>query len=55
MLAALERAEFSGFIPEVKQKLSVFEANVASKKQLKAAKPILTEEGEKECVKETKT
>lgn len=54
MLAALERAEFSGFIPEVKQKLSVFEANVASKKQLKAAKPISTEEGEKSVSKKPK-
>lgn len=55
MLAALERAEFSGFIPEVKQKLSVFEANVASKKQLKAAKAISTTEGgEKSTLKKPK-
>lgn len=36
ILASLEKAEFSGFVPEVKQKLSAFETNIALKKKSKA-------------------
>ena len=44
IISALEKAEFSGFIPEVKQKLSVFESNIALKKKHKAEKKILKPE-----------
>lgn len=36
MLGALERAEFSGFLPDVKEKLTQFESIAAAKRQLKA-------------------
>ncbi|CAK9440433.1 uncharacterized protein LODBEIA_P45330 [Lodderomyces beijingensis] len=36
MMGALERAEFGGFVPELKQKLSAFEATTKLKKQKKA-------------------
>mmetsp|Transcript_177 Transcript_177/g.199 ORF Transcript_177/g.199 Transcript_177/m.199 type:complete len:246 (+) Transcript_177:79-816(+) len=40
ILIALEKAEFSGFIPEVKQKLSVYESNAALRKKAKAEKKV---------------
>lgn len=36
IIHALERAEFAGFIPEVKHKLSAYESNVALKKKVKS-------------------
>lgn len=38
ILNALEKAEFSGFVPEVKQKLGIFENNVALRKKNKTEK-----------------
>ena len=37
IIAALERAEYSGFVPEVKQNLSQYEANMETKKKKKAS------------------
>ncbi|KAI3402388.2 DPB4 [Candida oxycetoniae] len=49
MMGALERAEFSGFIPEIKQKLGSFEAIVKMKRQKKLEeKRSLKEEEEEE-------
>lgn len=45
ILGALEKAEFSGFIPEVKQKLSIFESNIALRKKHKAEKKVSKPEG----------
>ncbi|CUM52981.1 unnamed protein product [Debaryomyces tyrocola] len=45
ILSALEKAEFSGFIPEVKQKLSIFESNIALRKKHKAEKKVSKPEG----------
>jgi len=45
ILSALEKAEFSGFIPEVKQKLSVFESNIALRKKHKSDKKVPKPEG----------
>ncbi|CUM49860.1 DNA polymerase epsilon subunit D [Debaryomyces fabryi] len=45
ILGALEKAEFSGFIPEVKQKLSVYESNAALRKKHKAEKKVSKPEG----------
>lgn len=38
ILAALEKADLSGFVPEVKQRLSTFEAHETEKKKQKAAR-----------------
>lgn len=56
MLGALERAEFSGFLPEVKQKLTHFEAVAAAKRQLKVngnseKEPEIVEESDKKRLK----
>lgn len=50
ILGALERAGFSGFVPEVKQKLSSFEASVEAKKKAKTVAPE-TEESEAKRLK----
>ncbi|KAL6452651.1 DPB4 DNA polymerase epsilon subunit D [Candida maltosa Xu316] len=56
ILTALEKAEFSGFIPEVKQKLAQFEADVAKKKkQPKTATTTTTTTEEESIGSETKT
>lgn len=55
ILNALETAEFSGFVPEVKQKLSAFENNVALKKKQKLEKkPIKSEENKSPLSKRLK-
>ncbi|EMG51128.1 DNA polymerase epsilon subunit D, putative, partial [Candida maltosa Xu316] len=55
ILTALEKAEFSGFIPEVKQKLAQFEADVAKKKkQPKTATTTTTTTEEESIGSETK-
>ncbi|RCK54593.1 DNA polymerase epsilon subunit D [Candida viswanathii] len=56
MLGALERAEFSGFLPEVKQKLTQFETLAAAKRLLKAnggpvKEPEVVEESDKKRLK----
>ncbi|KAI5951757.1 DPB4 [Candida jiufengensis] len=35
MLFALERAEFGGFVPEIKDKLAIYESSISAKKQKK--------------------
>lgn len=44
IIIALERAEFGGIVPEVRQGLSQFEADVALKKKLKAEGKLATTE-----------
>lgn len=46
ILQGLEKADLSGFLPEVKQKLAAYEQNVETKKKQKAdTKPVSSEEG----------
>lgn len=55
IIAALENSEYSGFIPEVKQKLSLFEANVEAKRKKKlstAEKSKQSEESDAKRLKE---